>query len=95
MSGKAEIVQALASEAGMTKANAAQALQVVVGFMQRAFRRGERVAVPGLGTFSAAERKARAGVNPQTKAPIRIPASTTVRFKVGKDLRDLLNRKKK
>jgi DNA-binding protein HU-beta len=95
MSGKAEIVQALASEAGMTKANAAQALQVMVGFMQRAFRRGERVAVPGLGTFSAAERKARAGVNPQTKAPIRIPASTTVRFKVGKDLRDLLNRKKK
>ncbi len=95
MSGKAEIVQALASEAGMTKANAAQALQVMVGFMQRAFRRRERVAVPGLGTFSAAERKARAGVNPQTKAPIRIPASTTVRFKVGKDLRDLLNRKKK
>ncbi len=95
MSGKAEIVQALASEAGMTKANAAQALQAMVRFMQRAFRRGERVAVPGLGTFSAAERKSRAGVNPQTKAPIRIPASTTVRFKVGKDLRDLLNRKKK
>ena len=95
MPGKAEIVDAIASEAGMTKASATQALEAIVNYMHLAFRRRQRVAVPGLGTFSAAERKARAGVNPQTKAPIRIPASTTVRFRVGKDLRGLLNRKRK
>lgn len=95
MSGKAEIVEAVASEAGMTKAGAAQALDAVVNFMQLAFRKRQRVAVPGLGIFSVAERKARTGVNPRTLAPIRIPSSRTVRFKAGKELRDLLNRKKK
>jgi len=95
MPGKAEILEAVAREAGMTKTGAAQALEAVVGFMHHAFRKGQRVAVPGLGTFSVAERQARTGVNPRTKAPIRIPASTTVRFKAGKELRDLLNRKKK
>jgi DNA-binding protein HU-beta len=95
MPGKAEIVEAVANEAGMTRAGAAQALDAVVNFMYGAFRKRQRVAVPGLGTFSVAERKARTGVNPRTMAPIRIPSSKTVRFKAGKDLRDLLNRKKK
>jgi DNA-binding protein HU-beta len=95
MPGKAEIVEAVASGAGMTKAGAAEALDAVVNYMHAAFRKRLRVAVPGLGTFSVAERKARTGVNPRTKAPIRIPSSTTVRFKAGKDLRDVLNRKKK
>ena len=95
MPGKAEILEAVARTAGMTKTGAAQALDAVVGFMHQAFRKRQRVAVPGLGTFSVAERKSRTGVNPRTKVPIRIPASTTVRFKAGKELRDLLNRKKK
>ena len=56
--------------------------------MRAAFRKRLRVAVPGLGTFTVAERKARTGVNPRTKASIRIPSSTTVRFKAGKDLAD-------
>jgi DNA-binding protein HU-beta len=79
----------------MTKAGAAQVLEAVVNYLHRAFRKRQRVAVPGLGIFSVADRKARTGVNPRTMAPIRIPSSTTVRFKAGKELRDLLNRKKK
>ena len=60
----------------------------------RQCRRGERCAIPGLGSFSVAERKAREGRNPRTKETIAIPASKNVRFKAGKDLRDLLNVKK-
>jgi nucleoid DNA-binding protein len=95
MPGKSEIVEAVASGAGMTKATAARALGALVQYMHTAFRKRLRVAVPGLGTFSVAERRARTGVNPRTKAPIRIPSSTTVRFRAGKDLRGVLNRKKK
>ncbi|HQR67130.1 MAG TPA: HU family DNA-binding protein [Thermoanaerobaculia bacterium] len=95
MPGKAEILEAVTSQSGMTKAGAAQVFDAVVRYLQQAFRKRQRVVVPGLGTFSVAERKARTGVNPRTKAPIRIPAATTVRFKAGRELRDLLNRKKK
>jgi len=95
MAGKAEIVDAIASDAGMTKASATQALDAVVNFVQQALKNGERVGVPGLGIFSVADRKARTGINPQTKEPIRIAASKAVRFRPGKDLRELLNKKKK
>ncbi|MBI5441785.1 MAG: HU family DNA-binding protein, partial [Deltaproteobacteria bacterium] len=56
---------------------------------------GERVAVPGLGIFSVADRKARVGINPQTKAKIKIAASKVAKFKAGKDLKTLLNKKRK
>jgi DNA-binding protein HU-beta len=95
MAGKAEIVEAIASDAGMTKANATQAFDAVVNYLQQALKKGERVGMPGLGIFSVADRKARAGINPQTKEPIRIAAAKVVRFRPGKDLKDLLNRKKK
>jgi DNA-binding protein HU-beta len=95
MAGKAEIVDAIANDAGMTKASATQALDAVVNYLQQALKKGLRVGVPGLGIFSVADRKARTGVNPRTKEPIRIPAAKAVRFRAGKDLKDLLNRKKK
>ena len=95
MAGKAEIVDAIASDAGMTKASATQALDAVVNYLQQALKKGERVGVPGLGNFSVADRKARAGINPQTKEPIRIAAAKAVRFRPGKDLKELLNKKKK
>ena len=95
MPGKAEIVDAIANDAGMTKASATQALDAVVNYLQQALKKGERVGVPGLGIFSVADRKARTGVNPRTKEPIRIAAAKAVRFRAGKDLKDLLNRKKK
>jgi DNA-binding protein HU-beta len=95
MAGKAEIVDAIAGDAGMTKASATQALDAVVNYLQQALKKGERVGVPRLGNFSVADRKARAGINPQTKEPIRIAASKVVRFRPGKDLKELLNKKKK
>ena len=56
-----------------------------------ALSRGERVELRGFGAFSVKEREARTGRNPRTGEEIKIPASTTVRFKAGKGLKDAVN----
>jgi len=94
MAGKAEMIDAIAEKAGISKREAADAYDAFVTYISDQCRRGERCAIPGLGSFSVAERKAREGRNPRTKETITIPASKNVRFKAGKDLRDLLNVKK-
>lgn len=95
MAGKAEIVDAIANEAGLSKKDATGALDAVINTITGALKKGERVAIPGLGIFSVADRKARTGINPQTKAKIKIAASKAAKFKAGKDLKELLNKKKK
>lgn len=91
MPGKADVINAMAEQAGISKKEAAAAFDAFVSFISDACREGERCAIPGLGSFHVTERKAREGLNPRTKEPIQIPASKNVRFKAGKDLRDLLN----
>lgn len=95
MAGKADIVNAIANDAGLSRRDATAALDSVVNAIAGLLKKGERVALPGLGTFHVAERKARTGVNPRTKAPIRIGAAKVARFRAGKDLKELLNRKRK
>ncbi len=95
MAGKAELVEAIANDAGVAKKDAGAALEAVIDFIQANLKKGERVAIPGLGVFSVSDRKARTGINPQTKAKIKIAASKVAKFKAGKDLKDLLNKKKK
>jgi DNA-binding protein HU-beta len=95
MSGKAEVVDAIANEAGLSKKDATAALEAAINSIAGSLKRNERVALPGLGVFNVGERKARSGINPQTKAAIRIPASKVAKFRAGKDLKELLNRKKK
>ncbi|HYH06907.1 MAG TPA: HU family DNA-binding protein [Thermoanaerobaculia bacterium] len=99
MAGKADVINAIAEQAGISKKEAAAAFDAFVGYISDTCQRGERCAVPGLGSFAVTERKAREGRNPRTKETITIPASRNVRFKAGKDLRDMLNvapkRKKK
>lgn len=99
MAGKADVITAIAEQAGISKKEAAAAFDAFVGYISDTCQRGERCAIPGLGSFAVTERKAREGRNPRTKETISIPASKNVRFKAGKDLRDLLNvapkRKKK
>ena len=94
MAGKADIVSAIAEKAGISKKEASDAYDAFVSFIADSCTRGERCSVPGLGTFAVSERKARTGRNPRTKEEIHIPASRSVRFKAGKDLRDTLNEKK-
>ncbi len=91
MAGKADVINAIADQAGISKKEAAAAFDAFVGFISDTCQRGERCAIPGLGSFAVSHRKAREGRNPRTKETIRIPASKNVRFKAGKDLRDLLN----
>lgn len=99
MAGKADVINAIAEQAGISKKEATAAFDAFVGYIADTCQRGERCAVPGLGSFAVTERKSREGRNPRTKETITIPASKNVRFKAGKDLRDMLNvapkRKKK
>ena len=91
MPGKGDVINAISEHAGISKREAAAAFDAFIGFIAEACQRGERCSVPGLGSFSVTERKAREGRNPRTKETINIPASKNVRFKAGKDLRDVLN----
>jgi DNA-binding protein HU-beta len=95
MAGKADVINAIADQAGISKKEAAAAFDAFVGYITSTCQSGDRCAIPGLGSFAPTERKAREGRNPRTKEKINIPASKNVRFKAGKDLRDLMNAPKK
>jgi DNA-binding protein HU-beta len=95
MAGKAELVDAIAGDAGLSKKDATAALDAMINTISGSLKKGERVAIPGLGIFSVADRKARTGINPQTKAKIKIAASKAAKFRAGKELKDLLNKKRK
>jgi DNA-binding protein HU-beta len=95
MAGKADVINAIAEQAGISKKEATAAFDAFVGYVSETCQRGERCAIPGLGSFSPSQRKAREGRNPRTKEKINIPASKNVRFKAGKDLRDLMNTPKR
>ena len=95
MAGKADLINVISEKAGISKKEAAAAFDAFVGYSSDSCQEGDRCSVPGLGSFMISDRKAREGVNPRTKEKISIPASKSVRFKAGKDLRDLLNAPKK
>lgn len=88
---KAELVSKIAAETGMKKVDAEKALAAMTGAIQNALQTGKKVTLIGFGTFSVAPRKARTGRDPQTKKPIKIPASKAVRFKAGKAMKDAVN----
>ncbi len=91
MAGKADVINAMSEQAGISKKEAALAFDAFIGYISAACQNGDRCAIPGLGSFTVSHRKARVGLNPRTKEKIAIPASKNVRFKAGKDLRDLMN----
>lgn len=83
---KAQLVEAMASEAKITKAAAKSALDAFVSTTTKALKKGERVALVGFGTFSIAKRAARTGRNPQTGKAIKIAAKRVAKFKAGQEL---------
>ncbi len=85
---KAELVAEIAKQAGITKKEADAALKAAVAAISEALKKGERIAIPGLGIFSVKERAARKGRNPRTGEVIEIPARKVVAFKPAKDLRE-------
>lgn len=85
---KAELVKAVAAETDLTQAQAGQVLEALAGVVAGALRQGDKVALPGVGTFDLVERKARTGRNPQTGKPVAIAARKAPRFKAAKALKD-------
>jgi len=88
---KAELIDAIASGSGLTKADSRRALDAFVGATEVALKGGERVALVGFGTFTVSKREARKGRNPQTGAEIQIAAKNVVKFKAGNDLSKKVN----
>ena len=92
---KAQLVGKIAGKSGLTKKDAEKALNAFVASVQEALVKKEKVQLIGFGTFEVKERAARMGRNPQTGAAIKIAASKSPVFKVGKALKDAVNKKKK
>jgi DNA-binding protein HU-beta len=92
---KSDLVDALADAAGMTKADAASAVDALFapegGVIAKALRGGKRVQITGFGTFESKHRKARQGRNPRTGETIQISATNTPAFRAGKGLKDAIN----
>ncbi|MDI3526638.1 MAG: DNA-binding protein HU-beta [Tenuifilum sp.] len=85
---KAQLIDAIAAEAKLTKADAKKALDAFIKTTSDALKKGDRVALVGFGSFSVAQRNARTGRNPQTGKPINIQAKKVVKFKAGSELSD-------
>ncbi|MEI7594552.1 MAG: HU family DNA-binding protein [Bacteroidota bacterium] len=83
---KAELVEAMAAESKMTKADARKALDAFITATSKSLKKGDRVALVGFGSFSVAKRAARKGRNPQTGKEIKIAAKKVVKFKAGAEL---------
>jgi DNA-binding protein HU-beta len=83
---KAELIESVAAEAKISKADAKRALDAFVNNTHKALKKGDRVALVGFGTFSVTQRKARKGRNPQTGKEIKIAAKKVVKFKAGAEL---------
>ena len=83
---KAQLIDSIAADASITKADAKRALDAFIKNTTDALKKGDRVALVGFGSFSVAKRNARTGRNPQTGKPITIAAKKVVKFKAGSDL---------
>lgn len=89
---KTQLIDVLAKETGLTKVKATQVLEVVLGSIVERLAKKEDVAILGFGTFTTVERAARQGRHPQTGAMMEIPASCQVKFKPGKNLKEMVQK---
>ncbi len=90
---KKELADAVAEEADISKKDAAAAVDAVLNSITKSLKKGQKVSLVGFGTFEVRKRKARTGINPQTKEPIKIPASKAPAFKPGKALKEAIAKK--
>ncbi len=84
---KAELIEALAGDLGVTKKLAGEFVDAFVHEVTRSLKKGQDVRIVGFGTFKVVKRKARVGVNPQTGQRMRIPAKKVPKFVAGKELK--------
>lgn len=95
MTTKAELIDAVASSAGVSKADAERTIGAFFDHVVATTKKGDKVAWPGFGSFQTSKRAARTGRNPQTGEPVKIAASTVMRFSPSSTLKAALNTKKK
>lgn len=88
---KGDLVNKIAEETGLSKAQSSDALNSVLNAVTDALKAGDKVTLIGFGTFSLSLRSARTGRNPQTGEAIDIPAKVSAKFKPGKDLSDAVD----
>ncbi len=89
---KAELIEAIANDAKITKADAGRALDATINSISKGLKKGDRITLVGFGTFSVSKRAARAGRNPQTGKTIQIKAKKVAKFKAGADLAKIVNK---
>ena len=89
---KAEMIDALAKETGLTKVDVEKVFNGTFNLFKDELAKGNNVAVAGFGTFKISKRAARTGRNPQTGATIKIAASKSVGFKAGSALKEVVNK---
>jgi len=85
---KAELISAMAAEAGLSKVDSKKALDAFIACVGNALKAGDKISLVGFGSFGVTERSARTGINPATKKPIKIAAKKVVKFKAGAELSD-------
>jgi DNA-binding protein HU-beta len=90
---KTELVEAIAKESGLSKAASEKAVKAFVDVVSKELKKKGKVQLVGFGTFETSKRAARTGKNPQTGAEIKIPAAVVPKFKAGKALKDVVNKK--
>ena len=88
---KSELIESVASNSGLSKADAQRAVEAVVHSITDSLRNGDQVTIVGFGTFLVRQRGARTGRNPRTGETIDIAASRVPAFKAGKSLKESLN----
>jgi DNA-binding protein HU-beta len=89
---KTELIDKIASGAGLSKADASRALDAAIDAVKAALKKGQKVTLVGFGTFAVTKRKARKGRNPRTGQVINIPAAKTPKFTAGKALKDAVKK---
>jgi DNA-binding protein HU-beta len=88
---KMDLIAVVADDTELPRAKAAEVVDAVFNAIEKALKENQEVRLVGFGTFATAARKASTGRNPRTGEEMAIPASTSVRFKPGKALRDAVN----
>lgn len=88
---KGDLIAKMADDAGITKAQAAEALNSFTECVEKTLKKGDKMSLVGFGTFSVSHRAARTGRNPQTGAEIKIKARNVPKFKAGKALSESVN----
>ena len=88
---KGELNKAMADKAGFTNKDAAIAYDAFIATITEALKAGEKVYLVGFGSFEVKEVAAKTGINPQTKAPVEIPACKKPVMKFGKAYKDMIN----